>query len=115
MILGFNTEGRRNTVLLLAIWLLVMSYSLSARAGVERVEIQHLQFSRTLSVTVTDPSDSPVPGAKVEEMSSDWKQVLRSTDTDDKGRFALAPVHGRDLLLADFLSQLQPAESACRN
>ena len=68
-----------------------------ARAGVEIVEIRNIRFSRTGTITVTDPLDSPLPGAKVEEMSPDWKQVLSSTDTDDKGRFTLTPGHYRKI------------------
>ena len=68
-----------------------------ARAGVEIVEIRNIRFSPTGTITVTDPLDSPLPGAKVEEMSSDWKEVLSSTETDDKGGFALVPIRGHKI------------------
>jgi Carboxypeptidase regulatory-like domain len=94
MTLGFNIAGRREIALTVAFWLFIVSPSL-LHAGVEIVEVERIQIAKSVSATVTGPGDSPLPGAKVEEMSPDWKQVLRSTQADDAGRFTLAPVNGR--------------------
>jgi len=59
------------------------------------IEIEKVQLATSLAAAVTDITGSPMPGVLVEEFSSDWKQSLRSTKTDAKGRFTLAPVKGR--------------------
>jgi hypothetical protein len=61
------------------------------------IEIEKVQLATSLAAVVTDITGSPVPGVLVEEFSSDWKQSLRSTKTDAKGRFTLASVMGRDV------------------
>jgi hypothetical protein len=61
------------------------------------VEIEKVQLATSLAAVVTDIMGSPMPGVLVEECSSDWKQSLRSTKTDAKGGFTLAPVKGRDV------------------
>jgi hypothetical protein len=96
MTFGSNSNGGKEIALLMVFWLLVLSASL-LHAGVEIVVIENVQFAKSLSVTVTDSGDFLLPGAKVEEMSPDWKQVLRSTQTDDAGKFTLASVHGRKI------------------
>jgi hypothetical protein len=61
------------------------------------IVIEKVQLATSLAAVVTDITGSPMPGVLVEEFSSDWKQSLRSTKTDAKGRFTLAPVKGRDV------------------
>jgi hypothetical protein len=61
------------------------------------IEIEKVQLATSLAAVVTDITGSRMPGVLVEEFSSDWKQSLRSTKTDAKGRFTLAPVKGRDV------------------
>lgn len=61
------------------------------------IEIEKVQLATSLAGAVTDITGSRMPGVLVEEFSSDWKQSLRSTKTDAKGRFTLAPVKGRDV------------------
>jgi hypothetical protein len=61
------------------------------------IEIEKVQLATSLAAVVTDITNSPMPGVLVEEFSSDWKQSLRSTKTDAKGGFTLAPVKGRDV------------------
>jgi hypothetical protein len=65
--------------------------------GVMTVEIQNLQLARSLAAVVEDPTDSPIAGVLVEDVSSDWKKTLRSTTTDVSGRFTFAQVKGRDV------------------
>ena len=75
---------------------LLMSGS-SAFSGVEIIEFAEVQVVSSLSGVVHDPSDSSMKDALVEEFSSDWKKVLRSTHTDASGLFTLQPVKGRSL------------------
>jgi hypothetical protein len=96
MIFGFNTDIRRQIALPVVCCLLVASPSL-VHAGYDVVEIQEIQLAKSLSATVTDQGGFPVPGAKVEEMNPGWKRILRSTQADNKGRFTLAPVPGREI------------------
>ena len=62
----------------------------------EIVELQ-LQRAKSLSGVVVYPNGDPVEGAKVEELSPNWKETLRSTETDSMGRFTLTPVKGRKI------------------
>jgi hypothetical protein len=39
----------------------------------------------------------PIPKALVQELSPDWKTVLRTSSTDAKGRFSLASARGRKI------------------
>lgn len=66
------------------------------------IEIENVQLARSLSAVVSDPAGSPIPGVVVEELSSDWKESLRSTKTDAAGGFTFAPVKGRDVYYLQF-------------
>jgi hypothetical protein len=61
------------------------------------IEIEKVQLARSLDAEVFDPAGSPISGALVEELSSEWKEVLRTTKTDPTGKFSFAPVKGRDV------------------
>jgi len=61
------------------------------------IEIEKVQLATSLAAVATDITGTRMPGVLVEEFSSDWKQSLRSTKTDAKGRFTLTPVKGRDV------------------
>jgi hypothetical protein len=61
------------------------------------IEIERVQLARSLDAEVFDPGGSPISGALVEEFSSEWKEVLRTTKTDATGKFSFAPVKGRDV------------------
>ena len=54
----------------------------------EIFEIEKVQLAKSVAGIVSDPSGSALPGVTVEDRSEDWKTVLRSTETDEKGRFA---------------------------
>ena len=71
---------------LLAITCLLL-FSLRAVAQTEIVEIEEPQFAKSVAGIVTDPSHAVIGSVTVEERSEDWKKVLRTTETDDKGRF----------------------------
>jgi carboxypeptidase family protein len=60
-----------------------------ASAGVELIEISEVQLVRELSGVVEDSSGALMKGVLVEEFSSDWKKVLRSSHTDAEGTFLL--------------------------
>jgi len=51
------------------------------------VEIEKPQVAKTVAGVVNDPSGAALPDVTVEERSADWKTVLRSTKTDERGRF----------------------------
>jgi hypothetical protein len=53
----------------------------------EIAEVEAPILSKAVAGVVIDPSGAEVDGVVVEERSSDWKTVLRSTTTDTKGRF----------------------------
>jgi hypothetical protein len=63
-------------------------------AAKQIVELR-LQTVKALTGIVLYPNGDLVKGAKVAELTSDWKTELRETRTDAEGRFSLAPVKGR--------------------
>jgi len=67
----------------------LLSVTISAQLQV--VEIEQPQFAKSVAGVVVDPSGAALPGVTVEERSEDWKTVLRSTKTDENGRFHFAP------------------------
>ena len=73
------------TALLRIVFLFLFSFS--GVGQMEIVEIEKPQLAKSIAGTVSDPSGTALPGVTVEERSEDWKTVLRSTETDDRGRF----------------------------
>jgi hypothetical protein len=65
----------------------LLLFSLRAVAQMSIVEIEEPQFAKSVAGIVTDPSGAVMGDVTVEERSEDWKKVLRTTETDDKGRF----------------------------
>src|SRR5438132_554230 len=61
-------------------------------ASEETVEIGGVQMAKSLGGTVTDPADAPMSGVQVIEVSEDWHTTVRSTVTDARGHWSLAPV-----------------------
>jgi hypothetical protein len=55
------------------------------------VVIERPQVAKTVAVVVNHPSGTALPDVTVEERSDDWKTVLRSTQTDERGRFHFSP------------------------
>jgi Carboxypeptidase regulatory-like domain len=72
---------------LFAIACLLLFLSLRAMAQMEIVDIEKPQFAKSVAGIVTDPSHAVLGSVTVEERSEDWKKVLRTTETDGKGRF----------------------------
>jgi hypothetical protein len=55
------------------------------------------QLVKSLSAVVEDPVGSPLTNVLVQEFSPDWKTVLRTSATDEHGRFSLANVQSRKI------------------
>jgi Carboxypeptidase regulatory-like domain len=79
----------------IAMTALLLCSSSPIRAQAQTVEVADLQLASSLSGLVQDPAGTPIPNALVQELSSDWKRPLRSTQTDPHGVFSLTPIHGR--------------------
>ena len=70
--------------------------------AVEEIVEMRLQTVRALRGVILYPNGDPVKGAKVAELTPDWKQELRATNTDSVGSFNLAPVKGREVYYLQF-------------
>jgi hypothetical protein len=80
---------KRNTLrfLMLALVLLV---TIGTGYSTERVMQKKISVSRALAGhVVIRGTDEPASGVTVELCSSDWKTVITSTKTDEKGHFSL--------------------------
>jgi hypothetical protein len=77
-----------------ALLLFIVCFRPHVYAAEEIVELR-LQTVKALRGIVVYPNGHIVKGAKVAELTSDWKTELRETRTDEEGRFSLAPVKGR--------------------
>jgi hypothetical protein len=86
----------------LAIRCFFLLFSLSAGAQLEIVEIEQPQLVKSLKGVVNDPTGAAIPGVVVEERSADWKEVLRSTETDDKGRFQFRKTENKAVYYIEF-------------
>ena len=65
--------------------------SLGVAGQMAIVEIEKPQVAKTVAGVVNDPSGAALPDVTVEERSDDWKTPLRSTQTDERGRFHFSP------------------------
>lgn len=86
---------------LLAITCLFL-FGLRVVAQMEVVEVESPQFAKSVAGVVNDPSGAGLPGVTVEERSEDWKTVLRSTQTDDIGRFHFSPTRNKTVYHLQF-------------
>ena len=68
---------------------------LRARAQNQIIELSDVQSAKASSAVVQDRTDSPLSNVLVQECDPEWKTVLRTSATDNHGRFSLAPVQGR--------------------
>jgi hypothetical protein len=85
---------KQSLVWVIGLLLCVISFRPHVHAAEEIVELR-LQTVKALKGVVVYPNGELVKGAKVAELTSDWKTELRVTSTDSEGRFSLAPVNGR--------------------
>jgi len=79
-----------------ALLLSIICFQPQVRAAEEIVAFR-LQTVKALRGIVLYPNGDVVKGAKVAELTPDWKTELRETRTDAEGRFSLAPVKGRKI------------------
>jgi hypothetical protein len=93
-------SSRVKSILLQATCLFLFCFG--APAQQEIVVIEKLQLANSVAGVVGDPSGAPLSGVLVEEYSEDWKTVLRSTETDNKGRFSFSPAPRRTLYHLQF-------------
>ena len=84
---------RQLLVWVVALLLFIVCFRPRVYAAEEIVELR-LQTVRALKGIVVYPNGEIVKGAKVAELTSDWKTELRETRTDEDGRFNLAPIKG---------------------
>jgi len=71
---------------------LVLLFALGTGYATELVTQKEISVSHALAGhALVWGTDEPVSGATVELYSSDWKTVLTSTKTDEKGHFSLKP------------------------
>jgi hypothetical protein len=66
---------------------IVCVLNLWAAAQMQLIEIEELQLSRSSAGVMIDPSGATIPHVTIEERSDDWKIVLRTTHSDEEGRF----------------------------
>ena len=88
------------SALLAITWFFLVS--LITVAQMEIVELDAPQFVKSVAGVVNDPSGASLPGVTVEERSEDWKTVLRSTETDSKGRFRFSSNHNQAIYYLQF-------------
>lgn len=75
---------------------LVLLLAVGTGYSTERVMQKKISVSRALAGHVLVWGTEPVSGVTVELCSSDWKTVIMSTKTDEKGYFSLErPATGR--------------------
>jgi hypothetical protein len=84
---------RHLLVWVVALLLSIICFHPRAVAAEQTVELR-LQTVRALKGIVVYDNGDIVKGAKVAELTSDWKTELRETHTDEEGRFSLTPVKG---------------------
>ena len=61
----------------------------------QTIEIEKPQSAKLVGGIVTDPSGAVVPDVIVEERSQNWGTVLRSTKTDENGRFKFPAIQNK--------------------
>ena len=66
-------------------------------AQYQLVELSDVQLAKSLDATILDTTGTPIPKARVQEFSADWKTVLRSTSTDTDGRFSFTPMRSKKI------------------
>lgn len=70
----------------------VLSFALGAVYATELVTQKEISISHALAGRVLVwGTDEPESGVTVELCGADWKTVLKSTKTDEKGHFSLEP------------------------
>ena len=76
--------------------------TLNAAGQYQTIEIEKPQSAKLVGGIVTDPSGAVLPDVVVEERSQDWGTVLRSTETDDNGRFKFRATQNKAVYYLQF-------------
>ena len=82
--------------------ILVALLNIGLIAQMEIVEIEKPQVAKSVSGLVNDPSGAALTEVIVEERTSDWKTVLRSTETNGHGRFHFSRTGNKTLYHLQF-------------
>ena len=89
------------SALLTMTWLAVLS--LATLAQMETIEIETPQKAKRIAGVVTDPTGYPLSEVTVEERSDDWRTVLRSTETDEHGKFHFSTSRNKKVYHLEFV------------
>jgi Carboxypeptidase regulatory-like domain len=81
---------------------LIIALATFCVANEEAIEYAKVRPVNSLSGTVIDQTGAPIPQVQVLEMSADGKTVLRSTPTDEQGRWTFQPTPGRNTYRVQF-------------
>jgi hypothetical protein len=81
----------------LAVTVALLCFPMGVSAQYQLVELGDVQLAKSLAATIQDSTGTPVRNAVVEEFSSDWKTVLRTSSTDRDGKFSFTPEAGRKI------------------
>lgn len=85
----------KNFARLILTILVVATLTSGVMGQVETVEIVKIQVVKAIAGVVLDPNGDAIAGASVSETSLVTKAVVRSTTTDGKGNFKMAPTPGQ--------------------
>jgi hypothetical protein len=86
-----------NLLIRLAALVGLLCFPAVIEAQYQVIELADVQLAKSVGATIQDPTGDPVPKADVQELSADWKTVLRSNSTDAQGKFSFTPVRGRTI------------------
>lgn len=75
----------------------LLCFPMRIEAQYQLIELTDVQMAKSLGATIQDSTGAPVSKATVQEFSADWKTVLRSGSTDNRGRFSFSPAPGRTI------------------
>jgi hypothetical protein len=81
----------------LAAIIALLCFPMKIAVQYQLIELADVQTAKSLSAIIQDPTGAPISKAQVQELSADWKTVLRSSSTDAQGKFSFTPVRGRTI------------------
>lgn len=99
-----NSSRTRFKRILVAV-AIVITTVWSANAVRYTVRIEELQPAQQVEGVVLDPSGAPIWGMTVTDRTENWEAVLRTTKTDEKGRFHFSRQSGKSIYHLFFYHQ----------
>jgi len=90
---------------LLLVLIIVLIIPQKSNAGATIIEIGNIQYIDSLTGTVKDRTGAVMANVRVEEFDSKWNAAIRSTTSDEKGKFSFVPVNGRKIYYLQFSSR----------